>query len=68
MPKISYPGVINYQAVKYLLRKVENNQIQSLKFYKLPFIFNLGKAEIKMGKEKSDNSFERLYIVTFKTI
>ena len=80
MPKISYPVLINYQAVKdffvshikkiinYLLRKVENNQIQSLKFYKLPFIFNLGKAEIKMGKEKSDNSFERLYIVTFKTI
>ena len=60
--------ITHKKIINYLLRKVENNQIQSLKFYKLPFIFNLGKAEIKMGKEKSDNRFERLYIVTFKTI
>ena len=66
--QLTFFCITHKKIINYLLRKVENNQIQSLKFYKLPFIFNLGKAEIKMGKEKSDNSFERLYIVTFKTI
>ena len=65
---LDYVLLYSFLIINNILRKVENNQIQSLKFYKLPFIFNLGKAEIKMGKEKSDNSFERLYIVTFKTI